>query len=102
MTDTGLSTDIELGDATASEARQCQVFSSCPPVPREEFRRFQEFSERCPNQTEALIWFSCPNGCQYPEEVCAGHIDPPGDNICGYCAQEGLSSLVTVTVIGRI
>ena len=83
-------------------SRQCQAFQAPQVVPPEEFRRYQEFSERCPSQAEALVWCSCQNDCQYPEEVCAGHVDPPGENLCGYCAQEGLFSLVTVTVIGRI
>jgi hypothetical protein len=84
-------------------SRQCQVYSTDHCVrTQEELRRVREFAERCPNQAEALIWLSCANGHEYPEEVCAGHTDPPGNQWCGYCAADGLSVFITLTVIGWI
>lgn len=89
-------------EAAAPGSRQCQVLMACEDIPPGQLRRLRDFAERCPNQAEAMIWFSCPNGHEYPEEVCPGHLDPPGAQLCGYCAAVGLTVTVTVTFIGWI
>lgn len=89
-------------EAAAPGSRQCQVLMACEDIPPGQLRRLRDFAERCPNQAEALIWCSCPNGHQCPEEVCSGHLDPPGNQWRGPCASEGLLVPVTMTVIGWI
>jgi hypothetical protein len=82
---------------------QCQVFTTDrEPQTQEEIRRWEDSTERCPNRAEALIWYSCPEGHEYPEEVCSGHVDPPGRQWCGLCASDGLFVIITVTLIGWI
>jgi hypothetical protein len=104
-----VSTSVVPAEAVAREesgaapgSRRCQVFWNAQGFPWEEFRRWQDFIERCPNQAEALIWYQCPNGCQYPEEVCRWHTEPPGKQWCGSCMARGVAAQVTITIIGRI
>jgi hypothetical protein len=93
----------EEAEAAAPGSRQCQVHSTNHPLRTpEEMRRNREFTERCPNQAEAFIWISCPNGHEHPEEVCAGHLDAPGAQWCGHCAAEGLAVVVAITFAGWI
>ena len=93
---------IETEDESTDGSRQCQAYVSVPDMPWEELRRWQDFAERCPNQAETLIWYSCPNGHDYPEEVCAGHTYSPDPQWCGSCANSGRSVPITITVMGRI
>lgn len=99
MSDVAYETAVEPEAGETPGSGQCQVFTA-DDVP--ESCRWQDFVKRCPNRAEALIWYSCPNGHQYPEEVCSGHVDPPGDQWCGLCASEGLAVSVTIALIGWI
>ena len=49
-----------------------------------------------------VIMVTYPSALPYPEEVCTGHIEQPGRQWCGDCANDGRSVPITITVMGRI
>jgi hypothetical protein len=102
VSDVAYETAVEPTAGKTPGSGQCQSRQADQGVPLEEFRRWKDFAERCPNPAEALVWLWCPNGHQWPEEVCSWHLDPPGPSCCGHCANEGLAVITTMTVIGRI
>jgi hypothetical protein len=84
-------------------SRRCEVRVSVQKLRTpEEFRRNRDFTERCPNRAEARVWISCPNGHTVPEEVCLWHLDPQGDQMCGFCAEKGLAVAVAIAFAGLI
>lgn len=102
MSDVMHDTAVAPESAAAPGPGQCQVRTTSLKLAPTQIRQLLDFTERCPNQAEALIWYSCPNGHEYPEEVCSGHIDPPGFQWCGHCAADGLAVGITLSFIGWI
>jgi hypothetical protein len=89
----------EITDAPGS--RPCQVNVSVSEVPILSAGQAQAVMQPCPNKAEALIWFGCPNGHEFTEEVCRAHIAPPEEeNHCGLCMTAGELVGITVVFVG--
>jgi hypothetical protein len=80
----------------APDSRQCQVYTSTPGDPLLRL----EVAERCPNQAEALLWFTCQNGHESTEEVCRGHVRPFERQWCAACVKNGNQVPAVITFVG--